>query len=43
MPIRDGGGDRKNKRRGDFMITLTIEFPKVLSDQQKASLKTLLK
>lgn len=42
MPLKDGR-DRKNKRFGDFYVTLSIDFPKAFTEQQKSALRDILK
>ena len=40
MPVKDR--DRKSKRRGDFFVTLNIDFPKTFTESQKSKLKEIL-
>ena len=41
MPIKDGG-DRRNKKRGDLLVTLNIDFPSSFTDRQKQTLREIL-
>ena len=43
MPVRDSGRDsKKAKKRGNFYVTLNIDFPKSFTEEQKEKIRSVL-